>query len=648
MSTFYSCSFEAYQDTLYTHSLRQFYRECDIYGTVDFIFGNAAVVFQNCNIYPRLPITGQFNTITAQGRTDPNQNTGTSIQNCTIKAASDLASSNGTTQTYLGRPWKLYSRTVFMQSFMDSFINPAGWSIWSGDFALSTLYYVISSRTYPKEIHQKTQFGGKETYHQTNKSKSSLQAWPGLSQTAITALEDCQLLAGLNMDFLLSSFETVNTTSQTLPSTQADDVQTLLSAILTNQQTCLDGLQTAASGWSATNGLSSLLSNGIKLYSVSLALFTKGWVPEKKKGMMTWQPRRNHVTFRNGPLPLKMSSQNLAIYESVRRRKLLQTSDDEVLVSDIVVVSQDGSGNFTTISDAVNAAPINNNGSTGYFLIYVTAGIYEEYVSIAKSKKYLMMIGDGINQTIITGNRSVADGSTTFNSSTFAVVATGFVAVNITIRNTAGAVKNQAVALRNGADLSTFYSCSFEAYQDTLYAHSLRQFYRECDIYGTVDFIFGNAAAVFQNCNLYPRLPMSWQFNAITAQGRTDPNQNTGTSIQNCTIRAADDLASSNTSIQTFLGRPWKLYSRTVYMQSYMDSLINPAGWSIWSGDFALNTSYYAEYNNTGPGSNTTNRVTWSLPAINATDAANFTVSNFLMGDNWLPQTGVPFTGGLL
>ncbi|KAF5455284.1 hypothetical protein F2P56_024879 [Juglans regia] len=346
-----------------------------------------------------------------------------------------------------------------------------------------------------------------------------------------------------------------------------------------------------------------------------------------------------------------MSSRTRAIYESASRRKLLQSTDndDEVMVSDIVTVSQDGTGNFTTINDAIAAAPNNSVPADGYFLIYVTEGVYEEYVSIAKNKKHLMMIGDGINQTIITGNRSVVDGWTTFNSATFAVVAPGFVAVNITFRNTAGAIKHQAVALRNGADLSTFYSCSFEAYQDTLYTHSLRQFYRECDIYGTVDFIFGNAAVVFQNCNLYPRLPMSGQFNAITAQGRTDPNQNTGISIQNCRIRAADELASSNGTTQTYLGRPWKEYSRTVYVQTFMDRLINPAGWMAWNGEFALSTLYYAEYNNTGPRSNTTNRVTWSgYHVMNATEVANFTVANFLLGDDWLPQTGVPYAGGLI
>lgn len=143
---------------------------------------------------------------------------------------------------------------------------------------------------------------------------------------------------------------------------------------------------------------------------------------------------------------------------------------------------------------------------------------------------------------------------------------------------------------------------------------------------------------------------MSGQFNAITAQGRTDPNQNTGISIHDCTIKAADDLASTDGNTKTFLGRPWKQYSRTVYLQSYMEGLIDTSGWREWDGDFALSTLYYAEYDNKGPGSNTTDRVTWPGFQVinNATDAANATVSNFLLGDNWLPPTGVPYSGGLI
>ncbi|KAL6184623.1 hypothetical protein ACLB2K_046024 [Fragaria x ananassa] len=475
-----------------------------------------------------------------------------------------------------------------------------------------------------------------------------LQGGSSLSQLEIQALEDCKSLALLNIDFLSNALETVNKTSDVLPSSDADDVQTLLSAILTNQQTCFDGLQSASS---VQNDLSVSVSNGTNFYSVSLALVTKGWVPKGHKSNGTPNQSRKHLSFRKGRLSLKMSSKARAVYDSVinRRRHLLQAGDEEVVVKDIVVVSQDGTGNFTTINDAINAAPNNSVASDGYFLVYITAGVYEEYVSIISKKKYLLLIGDGINQTIITGSNSVGGGSTTFNSATLAVVATGFIAVNITVRNTAGPSMGQAVAVRNGADLSVFYSCSFEGYQDTLYTHSMRQFYRECDIYGTVDFIFGNAAVVFQNCNIYPRQPRQGQTNPITAQGRTDPNQNTGTSIQNCTITAADDLASSNFTVKTYLGRPWKEYSRTVYLQNFMDSLIDPAGWLAWSGDFALSTLYYGEYDNKGPGADTSNRVTWpGYHIIGATDASNFTVSNFVLGDSWLPQTGVPYTGGLM
>ncbi|XP_024026227.1 probable pectinesterase/pectinesterase inhibitor 7 [Morus notabilis] len=478
-----------------------------------------------------------------------------------------------------------------------------------------------------------------------------LQRRSFLSKAEIAALEDCQFLSGLNVDYLMSSFGTIKATHGALPTWKTEDVQTLLSAILTNQQTCWDGLQSASSSSSSSvrNGLLAPVANDTKLYSVSLALFTKGWVP--KKEFTGAQSQFNNRKL-NERLPSKVSSLiRRGLYESMTRRNLLQTGDgkSKVLVRDVVTVSQDGTGNFTTINEAIDVAPNNTEASNGYFVIYVKAGVYEEYVSIEKKKKYLMVIGDGINQTIITGNRSVVDGWTTFKSATFAVVGPGFVAVNITFRNTAGASKHQAVAVRNGADLSTFYSCSFEGYQDTLYTHSLRQFYRECDIYGTVDFIFGNAAVVFQNCNLYARLPMTGQFNAITAQGRTDPNQNTGTSIHNCTIKAAEDLASSNGGAKTYLGRPWKEYSRTVYMQSYMDSVVDPVGWREWNGDYALSTLYYAEHNNTGPGSDTTNRVTWlGYHVINATDAANFTLSSFLLADNWVPQTGVVYTSGLM
>ncbi|KAK9057239.1 hypothetical protein SSX86_022074 [Deinandra increscens subsp. villosa] len=514
-------------------------------------------------------------------------------------------------------------------------------------FCRSTLIPINNSTA---NVYDYGRFSVRKSISSARKFSTLIEKYLSRSSTltagALHALQDCHYLAGVNVDFLTNAFQTVDKNQTALSTMKSDDIQTMLSAILTNTQTCIDGIQATASSWSSKNGVLAPLANDNKLYSVSLSLFNRGWGHGKNKNKRSSVPHKKHVGFKHGRLPLKMSERSKAIFETVGRRKLLQTDDggDQVVVSDIVVVSQDGSGNFTTITEAVNIAPNKSQSADGYFLIYVTAGVYEEYVNIPKNKFYLMIIGDGIDQTVITGDRNVVDGWTTFNSATFIVTAPNFVAVNITIRNTAGAAKHQAVALRNGADLSTFYSCSFEGYQDTLYTHSLRQFYRECDIYGTVDFIFGNAAVVFQNCNLYPRLPMSGQFNAITAQGRTDPGQNTGTSIQNCNIRAAEDLGPT----KTYLGRPWKEYSRTVYINTFMDTLIDGAGWREWSGDFALNTSYYAEFNNSGPGSDTSRRVTWSgFHIIEATDAVNFTTSSFVMGDEFLPQTGVPYNGGL-
>lgn len=216
-------------------------------------------------------------------------------------------------------------------------------------------------------------------------------------------------------------------------------------------------------------------------------------------------------------------------------------------------------------------------------------------------------------------------------------------------QNTAGAVKHQAVALRVGADQSVINRCRIDAYQDTLYTHSNRQFYRDSYITGTVDFIFGNAAVVFQNCKLVARKPMTGQNNMVTAQGRIDPNQNTGTSIQKCDIIASSDLEPVKGTIRSYLGRPWKEYSRTVVMQSKIGDHIDPTGWSIWSEDFALKTLYYGEYANSGAGAGTSKRVKWAGYHIitSPTEAQTFTVAQLIQGGSWLKSTGVAYTEGL-
>lgn len=142
---------------------------------------------------------------------------------------------------------------------------------------------------------------------------------------------------------------------------------------------------------------------------------------------------------------------------------------------------------------------------------------------------------------------------------------------------------------------------------------------------------------------------MSNQQNTVTAQARTDPNENTGIVLHNCRITAAGDLKPVEKSFKTFLGRPWQKYSRTVILKSNLDSLINPQGWSPWSGNFALSTLYYGEYMNIGAGANTGGRVKWPGFHVisNPSEAVMFSVGDFLAGESWISGTGVPFDAGL-
>nr|XP_027073575.1 pectinesterase-like [Coffea arabica] len=163
--------------------------------------------------------------------------------------------------------------------------------------------------------------------------------------------------------------------------------------------------------------------------------------------------------------------------------------------------------------DAIASAPIQ---SQSRYYIHVEAGIYEEIVEVWGNKTNIALIGDGENLTKITMNRRFPEFKT-YKTATVSVKGYRFMAKYITFENSAGE-GSQAVALMSESDQSSFYRCSFLGYQDTLYAKSGKQFYKECDIYGTVDFVFGDAAAVFQSCNLYAWLP-----NRIITSGKKDP-----------------------------------------------------------------------------------------------------------------------------
>lgn len=216
------------------------------------------------------------------------------------------------------------------------------------------------------------------------------------------------------------------------------------------------------------------------------------------------------------------------------------------------------------------------------------------------------------------------------------VLADNFIGKCISFENVSEEGKGQAVALRSEGDKSVFFLCEFRSYQDTLYVNGGRQFFRECDVYGSVDFIFGDAAMILQKCNIYFR-----DFGYMTAQGRTDMARNTGISVDNCSIKAAPEFPPS--AEKGFLGRPWKDFARVIVMKSFIDNVINPAGYEEWGG--RSKTAQYIEYANSGPGSITDARVKWpGFHALKSGEGAKpFSVAVFIDGNQWLPSTGVPF-----
>ncbi|KAL9224630.1 hypothetical protein vseg_000648 [Gypsophila vaccaria] len=457
------------------------------------------------------------------------------------------------------------------------------------------------------------------------------------------ALSDCLDLLDLSADEL----------SWTLSSSQhgkgngtgdlASDMKTWLSATLGNQDTCLQGFEGSGSM------VRSLVSGSINQVSslVQQILHMVHMDPQSKGGSSPKPGPGNGVRPGGGRrLLMDINADGFPTWMRSKDRKLLQSSGNP---TPNVVVAQDGTGDYTQIMDAVLAAP---SHSMDRFVIYVKKGVYDENVEIKRKFTNLMMYGDGMDVTIITGNRSFVDGWTTYRSATFAVTGAGFIGRDMTFQNTAGPEKHQAVAFRSDSDLSALYRCAFRGYQDTLYAHANRQFYKECTITGTVDFMFGDAVALFQNCQIQARLGLPNQKNTITAQGRKDPGENTGFSLQFCNITGDSSLTSSisnSTGTYTYLGRPWKAYSRTIVMESYISNVVRPEGWLEWNLDLYLDTLYYAEYLNSGPGSSLGSRVKWPGYHIfnSSSDALNYTVAQFIDGNLWLPSTGVRFISGL-
>jgi len=301
-------------------------------------------------------------------------------------------------------------------------------------------------------------------------------------------------------------------------------------------------------------------------------------------------------------------------------RSLLQTGPPPMQV----VVAADGTGDFKTIQMAIDHAPFVRDGQR--LNIEIRPGTYKERLVVPQDRPRTTFLGADAATTIITAAMSAKEAGGTFLSSTVDVQGTEFHAENITFENTFG-VGSQAVALMIHSDRAELLRCRLLGWQDTLYAATGRQYYKDCYIEGHVDFIFGNASAVFDNCEIHSRGD-----GYLTAQSRTSPELTTGF------VFYRSRLTAENQTKGSYLGRPWRPYSRVVFIDTAMDAFIRPEGWNNWNDAKNEATAWYGEFGSTGPGAGTGTRAAWARP-MTAQQAAAFKPDVFLRGrDGWNPD----------
>lgn len=295
-----------------------------------------------------------------------------------------------------------------------------------------------------------------------------------------------------------------------------------------------------------------------------------------------------------------------------------------------VRVSRDSMGttastnDFPTIQMALDHAP--QPGKSGRLYLHIAPGIYRERVIVTQNRPRTTMLGMGAapGDVVITASQNAKTAGGTFFSSTVEIYGSEFEADNVTFENTAGNA-GQAVAITVRSDRSVFKHCRFLGDQDTLFADFGRQYYVSSYIEGGVDFIFGNATAVFDDSEIHVIRP-----GYITAQSRTSPDQTTGYVFSNARITAAD-LSGSD----FYLGRPWRRFSRVVFLSSEMPSSLSPQGWSPWTKRGSIQDTFYGERGSTGPGARVQSRLEGSYQ-LSAEQAVAFEPKHFLAGsDNW-------------
>lgn len=289
-----------------------------------------------------------------------------------------------------------------------------------------------------------------------------------------------------------------------------------------------------------------------------------------------------------------------------------------------LTVDAAGKGDVKTVGEAIEKVPLNNPKR---FVIYIKKGIYQEQIRIPANKPFISLIGESAEAVKLTFNISNKIAGSTSAAYAFYVGGHDFHAENITFENSFGQ-GSQAVAVLSEADRLIFKNCRFLGWQDTLYAKNGRQYFENCYVEGSVDFIFGQAAAVFENCTIHSKSD-----GYIAAPMRFAADESSGFVFNN------SKLTGENTKEGVFLGRPWRAFGRTVYLETTMDAHIRPEGWNNWNNSENEKTAYFAEYNSSGAGAKRESRVKW-IRQLTKTEAEQFKTENFLKGaDNWNPKT---------
>lgn len=295
-----------------------------------------------------------------------------------------------------------------------------------------------------------------------------------------------------------------------------------------------------------------------------------------------------------------------------------------------IVVAPDGSGQFKTVQSAIDSVPDKNTESR---VIVIKPGTYKEHLLINKGKTFITLRGDAkdAGKTILTFNRysgmddPEAPGKkvATIGSESVLIQPDNFTAENITFENSAGAV-GQAVAVRTMGDKQIFRNCRFLGWQDTLCVDGKRTYFRDCYVDGRVDFIFGSATAVFENCHVHSK-----DGGCITAAS-TKPETPFGLVFLKCKLTCAGD--------KTYLGSPWGEGAATAFIECELGEHLWPEGWSEWRGTQNHKTARYVEYKNTGPGADTSKRPDWTRQ-LSDVEAKTYTIENILSGeDRWNPK----------